>query len=30
MQFQALGLWLRFTDAFFLGLGLIVTEINIK
>ena len=29
-QFQVLGLWLRWKDVFFLGLGLIVTEINIK
>ena len=30
MLFQALGLWLQLNEIFFLGLGLTVTEINIK
>ena len=30
MPFQVLGLWLHLKEIFFLGLGLTVTEINIK
>ena len=30
MLFQVLGLWLHLKEIFFLGLGLTVTEINIK
>ena len=30
MPLQVLGLWLHLEEIFFLGLGLTVTEINIK
>ena len=30
MPFQVLGLWLHLKEIFFLGLGLTVTEVNIK